>query len=99
MSLDAAREALAVLVDTRLLERDGRVYNLPSEIDDIDIADRLAVDRGAVARKARLAGRIAEERSRPRRDAPPDEGPAVYEDDERRRREEDDELMRQLGIL
>lgn len=98
MSLDAAREALGVLVDTGLLERDGRAYNLPSDIDDI--ADRLAVSRGAVARKARLAGRIEEERSRPRGDVPPpDDGPAIHEDDERRRREEELELMRQLGIL
>ncbi|WP_326547806.1 bifunctional DNA primase/polymerase [Mycolicibacterium sp. ND9-15] len=97
MSLDAAREALAVLVDTGLLEREDRGYSLPSEIEGV--ADRLAVSRGAVARKARLAGRIEEERSRPRGDAPPDEGPAIYEDDERRRREEEDELMRQLGIL
>lgn len=98
MSLDAAREALGVLVDTGLLERDGRVYSLPPEIDDL--ADRLAISRGGVARKARLAERMEEERSKPRGDVPPDDVPAtVAEDDERRRREEEDQLMRQLGIL
>jgi hypothetical protein len=98
MSTDAAREALRELVKAGMLERDGTVYNVPPDIEGL--ADRLAVSRGALARRTRLAERIAEERARPRGDMPPDDEPAVVdEDDERRRQEEDLELMRQMGVL
>jgi hypothetical protein len=99
MSSDAARDALRVLVDAGMLERDGTVYSVPSDIDGI--ADGLAVSRGAVARKARLAERMEEERSRPRGDVSADDVPEETDedDDARRRQEEELELMRQLGIL
>ncbi len=98
MSPDAAREALRELVKAGMLERDGTVYNVPPDIEGI--ADRLAVSRGALARRTRLAERIAEERARPRGDMPPDDEQAVVDkDDERRRQEEDLELMRQMGVL
>jgi len=98
MSSDAARDALRALVDAGMLERDGTVYSVPSDIDEI--ADRLAVSRGAVARKSRLAERIDEERSRPRGDMPADDVPEdTDEDDARRRQEEELELMRQVGVL
>lgn len=93
MGRDTARDALSTLVNVGLLLKDGTVYTVP--VDVVDIAERVAMERGARERSIRLADRIREERARPRGDAEPI--PDVLDD--HRLREEHDELMRQMGMI
>jgi Bifunctional DNA primase/polymerase, N-terminal len=95
MGRDTARDALTALVNVGLLEKEGTAYTVPADV--VDIADRVAMERGGLERALRLADRIQEERARPRGDAVP--RVAEESDDDRRRREEDEELMRQVGML
>jgi hypothetical protein len=94
MKRDTVRDALRTLVDVGLLEKDGTAYSVPADV--VDIADRLAVERGGLERSIRLEDRIRKERARPRGDAPPPV-PNIWDD--HHAREEHDELMRHLGII
>lgn len=94
MSADAARDALASLVEAGLVIRDGLDHSIAP--DAVEVADRLAKEQGGLLRQINLEERIRDERSRPRGD---EVAAAKAADDERRRRDEDYELMRQLGMI
>lgn len=94
MGIDAARDALAALVEAGLVIRNRLDHSIAP--DAVEVADQLSRERGGLLRWIKLEERIREERARPRGD---EVAAAKAADDERRRREEDDELMRQLGIL
>ncbi|EUA38362.1 hypothetical protein I549_6142 [Mycobacterium avium subsp. avium 2285 (R)] len=94
MGLDAARDALAALVEAGLVIRNGLDHYIAP--DAVEVAERVSKERGGLLRWIYLEERIRDERARPRGD---EVAAAKAVDDERRRREEDEELMRQLGIL
>jgi hypothetical protein len=103
MGYDTARDALATLVDTGMVDRQGTAYSVPADV--VEIADKLAVGRGGVNKRAKLAERIREERARPRGDAVrlaagdvtvDVDADDVYDD---LRRWHEEELMRQLGLI
>ncbi|QVI29629.1 bifunctional DNA primase/polymerase [Mycolicibacterium neoaurum] len=94
MGIDAARDALAALVEAGLVIRDGLDHAIVP--DAVEVADQLAKERGGLLRWIYLEERIRDERARPRGD---EVAAAKAADDERRRREEDEELMRQVGVL
>ena len=94
MGPDAARDALAALVEAGLVIRNGLDHYIVP--DAVDVADQLSKDRGGLLRWVHLEERIRDERARPRGD---DVAAAQAADDDRRRSEEHDELMRQLGML
>lgn len=102
MGYGTAREALATLIEVGMLERQGTAYSATAGV--VEIADKLAVERGGAEKRAKLGERIREERARPRGDAirlAADEVPHAdtgeIDDDLRRWHEE--ELMRQLGLI
>jgi hypothetical protein len=95
MGRDAARDALRTLVDVGLLDKQGTAYSVPADV--VEIAHTLAMERGGLERRIRLADRIGEERARPRGDAARHEADAARDD--RRRQEEEEVLMRQMGII
>lgn len=68
-------------------------YTVPTDV--VDIADRLALERGGLERSIRLEDRIRKERAQSRGDAQP--VPDIRDD--HHVREEHDELMRHLGII
>jgi hypothetical protein len=102
MGYDTVREALATLVDVGMLDRQGTAYSVPA--GGVEIADKLAVERRGVEKRAKLAERIREERARPRGDAVrlaldgvlDVDADDIYEDE---RRWHEEELMRQLGLI
>lgn len=95
MSADAARDALASLVDAGLVVRKRMDHYVAFDAEEV--AERLSKERGGLLRWVYLQERIRDERARPRGD----EVAAAIEsaEDDRRRREEHDELMRQVGVL
>jgi hypothetical protein len=102
MGFDTARDALKVLVDSGMLDKQGTVYSVPGDV--VEKANRLAVDRGGVQKRAMLADRIRDERARPRGDAAPATSDGVSEVDgddidAELRRWHEEELMRQLGLI
>lgn len=104
MAYDTARDALRELVDSGMLEKHGTVYSVPADV--VETADRLAVERGGVEKRAKLAERIREERARPRGDAvqlEADDGlDAAADDIDAELRLwlwHEEELMRQLGLI
>jgi hypothetical protein len=98
MGRDAARDALRTLVDVGLLDKQGTAYSVPADV--VDSADTLAMERGGLERRIRLAERVAEERARPRGGAAGADVDDAYDGDRRRREDEGaEELMRQLGII
>jgi hypothetical protein len=94
MGLDAARDALAALVEAGLVIRNGLDHYIAP--DAVEISDQLSKERGGLLRWVYLEERIRDERARPRGD---EVAAAIAADDDRRRREEDEELMRQVGML
>ncbi|MBX7435531.1 bifunctional DNA primase/polymerase [Mycobacterium sp. Y57] len=94
MGIDAARDALAALVEANLVIRDGLDHYIAP--DAVAVADQLSKERGGLLRWVYLQERIRDERARPRGDAV---AAAKAADDSRRRRDEDEELMRQVGML
>lgn len=95
MSPDAARDALASLIDAGLVFRRGLDHYIAFDV--VEVADQVSKDRGGLMRWIALEKRIRDERARPRGD---ELAAADKADDERRRfEEEQEELMRQLGIL
>lgn len=93
MGIDAARDALAALVEAGLVIRSGLDHYIAPEA--VEVADQLSKERGGLLRWIYLEERIRDERARPRGD----EVAAAKAADGHRRRFEDEELMRQLGIL
>jgi hypothetical protein len=94
MGIDAARDALASLVEAGLVIRNGLDHSIAR--DAVEVADQLSKERGGLLRWIKLEERIRDERARPRGD---EVAAAKAADDERHGREEHDELMRQLGVL
>lgn len=94
MGIDAARDALASLVEAGLVIREGLDHCVAPDV--VEVAERLSKERGGLLRWINLEERIRDERARPRGD---EVAAARAVDDERRRREDDEELMRQVGIL
>lgn len=94
MGIDAARDALAALVEAGLVIRNGLDHHIAP--DAVEVADQLSKERGGLLRWVYREERIRDERARPRGD---EVAAAKAADDDRRRREEHDELMRQVGVL
>lgn len=94
MGIDAARDALATLVEAGLMIREGLDYTIAP--DAVEVADRLSLERGGLERRIKLEDRIRDERARPRGD---EVAAAQAAEDELRRRDEEGELLRQLGII
>ena len=94
MGIDAARDALASLVEAGLVIRNGLDHDIAP--DAVAVADQLSKERRGLLRWVYLEERIRDERARPRGD---EVAAAKAADDGRHRREEHDELMRQVGML
>nr|WP_152665917.1 hypothetical protein [Mycobacterium sp. UM_NZ2] len=98
MGVDTARDALKALVEAEMLVKQGTVYSVPADVDQV--AEKLAAERGGKEKRAKLTARIDAERARPRGDATPAPDDVDANDiDEEWRRWQDEELMRQLGII